>query len=339
MSQDNKNSSTKKQQLESHKKVTPRVLISRCLGFAPCRFDGSMFRENLIDQLQGFVKFVPVCPEEELGLGTPRKTLRLYESREGHGLYQQDTGSDLTQEMKDFAYDYLSTVDNLQGAILKTRSPSCALKDAKIYAEKTSNITSKRGAGLFSECLLEQWPNLPVEDEGRLKNRIIRENFLTKIFSLARFAEIKSSELVKELIKFHADHKFLFMSYNESVKNELGRLLANQDNYSTKELFSEYETLLYKMFQGENTPGRKVNVLMHIMGFFKDEASSDEKSFLLDTIEKYRENQLPLSVPINIFRSWAIKYEQSYLLSQYFFAPFPEELISLEDSGKSSRPK
>ncbi len=319
--------------------MVPRVLISECLGFSACRFDGSIFREDMIEKLKKYVEFVPFCPEMEIGLGVPREVLRLYLDEEQVRLHQKETGKDFTQDIIDLADKYADYAKKVEGAIFKTRSPTCAYKDAKIYAGVDNNITAKRGPGLFCQKLLGNYPDLPSEDEGRLKNATIRENFLTKIFTLARFHQIEQYRKVKDLLEFHANHKFLYMIYNETKMREMGRLLARQKEFSNQELFEKYREGLLEILSNEDSPGKKINVLMHIMGFFKDKATGEEKSFLLDTIEKYRGNQLPLSVPINILRSWVVKYEDEYLKSQYFFTPFPDELMTMEDSGKTDRPR
>ncbi|OWZ84673.1 YbgA family protein [Natranaerobius trueperi] len=313
----------------------PKVLISSCLGFSACRYDGSIIREDFIEELKNFVKFIPVCPEVGIGLDTPRDVLRLYRDNDSVRLYQKDTDTDLTEGLREFSSEFFSELGNIEGAILKNRSPSCAVKDAKIYTEKESNITETRESGLFTKELLQEYPKLTVEDEGRLTNLKIRENFLTSIFTLNRFNKIYENGTANELIEFHKNHKFLIMSYNEEKMRKLGKLVASQDKFSREELFNLYHKNLVDALHSDDTLNKKINVLMHIMGFFKDKANSDEKAFLLDTLEKYRNNQLPPSVPINILKSWAVKYEEDYLLSQYFFSPFPEELLSLDDSGKT----
>ncbi len=315
----------------------PAILISECLGFSNCRFDGTMFNEDFIKKLANFVEFIPVCPEVKIGLGVPRDVIKLYRSEGGLRVYQQETDKDLTDDFIDFSKKIFSSLELLEGAIFKTRSPSCALKDAKVYPEKDSNITAGRSAGIFAKAFQDKFPKTPLEDEGRLKNLRIRENFLTKVFTLNRFnnlAENISQTSTKDLIDYHANHKYLFMSLNQEKMKELGRILAGQESFSKEELFTTYKEGLLDIINTQDSPGKKINVLMHVMGHFKDMINSSEKDFFLDTINKYKKNKLPLSVPVSILKSWALKYEEEYILSQYFFEPFPEELISLEDSGK-----
>ncbi|UMZ74970.1 YbgA family protein [Natranaerofaba carboxydovora] len=323
--------------MDNNTAIKPRILISKCLGFSHCRFDGSIFNEDFVNMLDGFVDFIPVCPEVEIGLGVPRDVLRLYRADDSIQIYQKETDKNLTSEFVNYSENYLSSLDKIEGAIFKTRSPSCALKDAKVYPDKESNIAADRSPGLFAKSFQEKYPKLPAEDEGRLKNQNIRESFLTRIFTLKRFNYLANSSDVgvKDLIDYHANHKYLFMSLNQEVMKELGRTLARQKEMSIEELFNSYEKGLYEIINTQDNAGKKINVLLHVMGHFKDLISSEEKEFLLDNIDKYKENKLPISVPLSILKSWAIKYEETYILSQYFFEPFPEELISLEDSGKN----
>ncbi len=320
----------------------PRVLISACLGFSALRYDGSMLRDELVEKMKPYVEFIPLCPEESLGLGTPRNVLRLYWGEDVKKLYQKEKEQDLTEMMKDFTRKFLQDEKrsnhqgkcSLDGALLKNRSPSCARQDAKIYAEKSGQIPAGKSSGLFAQVLMEICPSLMVEDEGRLKNRHIREHFFTALFTLARFREIVQRKKRGALVNFHAQHKFLLMAFNEKKMREMGRLLAEQKQWGFSQLADEYHKQLNAAFQTEVRPAKMINVLMHIMGFFKSQLSTEEKEFFLDSLEKYRGGQLPLSVPLNILKSWALKYGEDYLLSQYVFTPFPDELMSLHDSGK-----
>ena len=169
----------------------PVLVVSRCLGFEACRFDGAMLGDGLVTALQPFVEFRPVCPEADIGLGTPRDPIRLVESKQGGPkLIQPATMRDLTADMKDYSQRRLTELDDADGFLLKSRSPSCAVRDAKVYAKPEPSPGRSTQAGLFAEAVMEHFPHAAVEDEGRLTNLEIRHHFLTKLFTMAEFRTV-----------------------------------------------------------------------------------------------------------------------------------------------------
>lgn len=191
----------------------PSVIVSKCLEFDACRYNGQLISDGFVRNLQKFVRFIPVCPEVEIGLGIPREPIRIVLKGESLRLQQPATGLDLTKEMTDFAHTYLDALRDVDGFILKSRSPSCGPKDVKVYTE--GSIPAGKNSGLFAQEVLARFSNLAIEDEGRLRNFAIREHFLTKLFTLASFRRVKKQGTMKSLVLFQSENKLLLMSYNQ----------------------------------------------------------------------------------------------------------------------------
>jgi len=313
---------------------TPVVVVSKCLGFAPVRWNGEVIPDSFVEGLGKFASYVPVCPEVEIGLGVPRKPVRLVLKDGDVRMIQPDTGEDVTEKMEKFAGSFLSSLEEVDGFIMKSRSPSSGIKDVKIYPGLEKVAAVSKGAGLFGKEILERFPHLPAEDEGRLTNFNLRENFLTRIFNHADFRRVKKSGKTKELVDFHARNKLLFMAYNQKELKAMGRVLANPEKKKFPDLVADYEEHLASAFG--RTPRRTsiINVLMHASGYFKKSLTAKEKAYFLDALEKYRSGELPLIAVQSVLKSWAVRYESEYLLGQTFFRPFPEGIIGFRDSGK-----
>lgn len=310
----------------------PKIIISKCLGFFPCRWNGIMISSPIIDSLKPFVEFHPVCPELEIGLGVPRHPIRIIEKKGNHFLIQPATGKDLTEIMTRFSHKYLNSIDEVDGWILKSRSPSCGIKNVKIFTDLENNKPKGRGRGFFGREVLNFYPLSAVEDEGRLKNFRIREHFFTKIFTKARFRKINKS--MPALIKFHSNHKLLLMSYNQETLRRMGKITANTEKKVFNEVISTYGNLLEQTLALPPRSTSNINVLMHALGFFSKKLSSREKAYFLDVINQYKLGKIPLSVPVTLLKSWIIRFNEPYLKNQTFFQPFPDELNSLSDLGK-----
>lgn len=316
--------------------IKPKIIVSKCLGFEACYYNGQIFNIDFLKKLDEYVDYYPVCPEMEIGLGVPRQTIRIVYDKENDNLrlVQPKTKKDLTKKMNDFSKEFLDQFDEIDGFIFKEGSPSCGNKDIKVYSGIEGQVIHKKGVGFFAKNALENYPISALETSGRLNNLKIREHFLTKIFLLARFREVKEKKKMKDLVKFHADNKYLFMAYNQNILKEMGRITANHEKDSIEDVLSKYESNLNIILKEYPNYKSIINVLNHIFGYFKKNLSSSEKQFFLDIVGKYRNNKVPLSVPVHLLRSWIIEYNVDYLKDQSFINPFPEELIDLTDSGK-----
>jgi len=309
--------------------VRPIVVVSKCIEFEPVRWNGQMVSSDFVKKLKPYVNFVPVCPEVEIGLGVPRETLRIVSTNGGLKLMQPASNLDLTEKMLSFAHSFLDSLTTVDGFILKSGSPSSALKDARIYPGIRNSAPLARGPGVFGRAVLERFSHLAIEDERRLINPRVKEHFLRKLFAIASFREVKATESLMELVRFHSENKLLLNAYNQRETRTLGRIVANQENKPLAEIIRVYEHHLFEALKRPARCGSNINVMMHIMGYFGKKLSKEEKSFFLDSIEKYRSARIPLSVPMNVLKAWVIRFQDDYLMKQTFFEPYPEELIDI----------
>lgn len=312
----------------------PKIVVSRCLGFAHCRYDGAIVPSAEVDALRPFVDFTPVCPEMEIGLGVPRDPIRIVAGDAGERLVQPSTSRDVTSDMKSFAASFLDSLASPDGFILKYRSPSCGIKEVKIYGSAASKVPVRRGRGLFGGAVLSRFGDLPVEDEGRLLNFRIREHFLIRAFTLASFRRVRSSGSIKHLVQFQAENKLLLMAYSQKEMRIMGRLVANLEKRPAGDVIEDYYGHLKAALLTPPRYTSAINVLMHALGYFSEGLTPKEKAFFLKTLEEYRKAKVPLSVPAGIARSYVVRFETDYLMQQTFFRPYPEELVEITDSGK-----
>ncbi|ETA79490.1 YbgA family protein [Youngiibacter fragilis] len=316
------------------KAIRPKVVVSRCLGFDTCRYNGQTLPDKFVDALGEFVEYRTVCPEVEIGLGVPRDPIRLVLERGEMLLYQPATGKECKRDMLDYTDNLFKDLSDVDGFLLKGRSPSCGIKDVKVYLGKEKAVGSIKGVGIFGEQVLQHFPGLAIEEEGRLTNYRIREHFLTKIYMLARLREVEKKGTMKELVKYHERSKFLLMTYSQKELKLLGRIVANTEKKPFKDMVYEYRTHFGEALANPPKPTNIVNTLMHMQGYFSDKLTPKEKTFLAENYTKYRDGKVHIGVPVNLLRGYAIKYEQEYLLDQYLWEPFPEELMNISDTGK-----
>lgn len=307
----------------------PKVVVSKCLEFDHCRYNGDMISSPIVAKLKEYVDFLPVCAEVEIGLGVPRNPVRIVLDNGEYRLIQPASGKDVTEDMKLFCTNFLDSLGGVDGFILKFRSPSCGFKDVKVYPSAGKSGAVKKTAGYFGEAVLNKYPFLPIEDEGRLRNDRIKEHFLTKLFIFAAFRKVKSEGSMKDLVRFHTENKYLLMAYNQAELRKLGTIVANKENKPFKELISEYEAHLYNAFMKPPRYTSNINVLMHALGHFSEKLSSGEKALFFDWIQKYREGRSSLCPAINTIRSWIVRFEDQYLMHQTFFEPYPEGLMEI----------
>jgi uncharacterized protein YbgA (DUF1722 family)/uncharacterized protein YbbK (DUF523 family) len=311
----------------------PRVLVSRCLEFDAVRYNGERIPDRIIRELAAHVEFVPVCPEVEVGMGVPREPVRLVRTGEEVRLLQPATGKDWTKPMQDFARSFLESVGPIDGFILKSRSPSCGLREVKVYPASSNVPASAKGTGLFAQAVLERFPDYPIEEEGRLTNLRIREHFLTRIYASALWRSYRARGRRRDLVAFHTQYKLVLLYYNQSALRELGRLVANA-TLSEAELFEQYERGLRRALARLPRLRSAENVLLHAFGYVSDRLSRAERAHFLDVLGQFRRGQVPMSVPVALLKSWIVRFDEPYLKGQRFFMPYPQELVTLYDSGK-----
>ena len=305
-----------------------KVGISSCLLGNKVRWNGGHKRDRyLVETLGRFVEWVPVCPEVETGLGIPRETLRLVGHAESPRLVTTKTGIDHTAAMQAWARRRLKALEkeNLCGFVFKCDSPSSGMVRVKVYNDKGQ--PEKKGVGIFARAFMDHFPLLPVEDDGRLHNPAIRENFIEQVFTLKRWRETRARRsCVGNVVDFHSRHKLLLMAHSPKHLKAMGQLVAAGKNQPCGDLYQAYETQLLEALRLKATVRKHVNVLQHMLGYFKSDLTADEKQELLEVIDHYHRQLIPLVVPLTLFRHFVRKYDQPYLRQQTYLNPHPLEL-------------
>jgi len=306
-----------------------RLGISTCLLGENVRYDGGHKLDRYLKDVVGrFVDWVPVCPEVECGLPVPRESMRLMGDPLHPRLVTSRTGIDHTQRMQDWIQKKLPELEkkDLCGFIFKTRSPSSGMRDVKVYTEQGQ--PSRKGVGMFAKAFMERFPCMPVEDEGRLHDAGLRENFIERVFVFYRWKQtLKKGRVVRLLVDFHTDHKLLIMAHSPQILRDLGKVVAGTKGKTPQTVFDSYFITLMKALRLQATVKKNVNVLQHMMGYFKKIISADEKQELLEIIEQYHHGLVPLIVPITLFNHYIRKVAQPYLKRQLYLNPHPIEMM------------
>jgi uncharacterized protein YbgA (DUF1722 family)/uncharacterized protein YbbK (DUF523 family) len=302
--------------------------ISTCLLGENVRYDGGHKLDRfLTDTLRQYIEYVPVCPEVECGLGVPRESMHLEGNPDSPRLVTIRTKQDMTDCMVQWAQKRVVQLEkkDLCGFIFKSDSPSSGMERIRVYNEK--GIPVKKGVGIFARIFMDHFSLLPVEDEGRLHDPELRENFIERIFTLKRWREVLGKKESRgNVVDFHTKHKLLILSHSPKYYQMMGKLVAQAKNLPLKELYHEYQTLLMGSLGLKTTPKKNANALQHMMGYFKEQLSSDEKQELLEVIDLYRKEIIPLIVPITLINHYVRKYDQPYLKKQIYLNPHPLEL-------------
>jgi uncharacterized protein YbgA (DUF1722 family)/uncharacterized protein YbbK (DUF523 family) len=313
--------------MDVHENKMIRIGVSSCLLGNKVRYDGGHKHDRYITGTLGnYFEFVPVCPEVECGLPVPREAMRLIGEPESPRLVTNRTGVDHTDKMNYWAEKRVEQLaeENLCGFIFKSKSPSSGMERVKVYDK--NNMPHAVGVGLFARAFKDRFPLLPVEEEGRLHDMVLRENFIESVFVYRRWRDTVSKFTTGSLVMFHTNHKLLIRAHSEKHYRDLGRIVAEAGKIATKDLFTSYQENLMAAMQLKPTVKKHVNVLMHMMGYFKKELSGDEKQELLEIIESFKNYHVPLIVPITIMNHYVRKYQESYLQQQYYLNPHPTEL-------------
>ncbi len=305
-----------------------RLGISSCLLGNAVRYDGGHKRDRfLTDTLGRYVDFVPVCPETEVGLGIPREAMRLVGEVTHPRLLTIRSRIDHTERMTEWAEKRVKELEkeNLCGFIFKSDSPSSGLERVKVYDQ--NGIPVKKGVGLFARVFIDHFPLLPVEEEGRLNDPLLRENFIESIFVWKRWREMSEEKRSKSgLVDFHSRHKLLIMAHSPKQYQILGQWVAQGKGISLDNLWLRYQEMLSSALRQNPTNKKNANVLQHILGYFKKELTPDEKQEALEGIENYARGLVPLIVPVTLMNHYVRKYHQPYLRDQYYLNPHPLEL-------------
>ena len=305
-----------------------RIGVSTCLLGEHVRFDGGHRRDSfLVETLGRYVEWVPVCPEVEAGLGVPRESMHLRRIEKEVRLVTTETGIDHTDAIRRYAARRVTRLREyaLSGYVLKSNSPSCGMERVKIYGRSDSVAN---GRGLFAEALLQAFPQLPVEEEARLRDPRVRENFIERVFACRRLLSLFSGRwTIGHLVAFHSAHKLQLMAHSPRLYAELGRLVAGAKSVARRTLRVSYETQFMSALEVMATTRRNVNALEHILGYFSDRLDRRVRREVVALIEDYGSGTSPLIVPLTLLRVYVRRFEISYLQTQTFLDPYPKELM------------
>ena len=305
-----------------------RIGISTCLLGEKVRYDGGHKLDHFLsDTLGQYVNYIPVCPEVEVGFGIPREPFRLVGDPKNPRLVTVRTNQDYTVRMLQWARKRVEELERegLCGYIFKSASPSSGMERVKVY--DPNGVPAKVGVGIFARVFMEHFPLLPAEDEGRLNDPLLRENFIEQIFTLKRWREtLAQKPNPGSLVDFHTSHKLLILSHSPEHNRAMGKLVARRKEIPLKALYAKYQTLLMEALHRQTTTKKNANVLQHMMGYFREQLSADEKRELLEIIDQFRRGYFPLIVPITLMNHYVRKYKQPYLKEQYYLNPHPLEL-------------
>jgi len=305
-----------------------KVGISSCLLGQEVRFDGGHKRDSYITgTLSDYFDFVPFCPEAGAGLGIPRQPIRLVRrGDEIRAVGVKTPELDPTDDLATFARHTVPQLGDVSGYILKVASPSCGMERVKVYNEK--GMPERIGVGIYAGVLMKSLPLLPVEEEGRLGDPVLRENFIERVFVYHRWQQLTRSGLsAHKLVEFHADHKYLIRAHSQESYRQLGRMVAEAGKGELEQIAAAYVATLMTALKRPVKPRQHVNVLQHLLGFLKQHIDKLDREEMVETIEQYRQGLVPLVVPITLLRHHFRRYPDPYVMRQYYLSPHPKELM------------
>lgn len=309
-----------------------QIGISSCLLGDKVRYDGGHKKNSFItDVLSQYFTFKAFCPEMAIGLGVPRETIRLIKLNDEIKCVGTKTKElDVTKQLYQMAEEQRGWHQELFGYILKKDSPSCGMERVKLYHPTENVMPEKIASGLYAKRLMDNFPNMPIEEEGRLFDFRLRENFIKRVFIYARWRTLVGQEnqvTISQLQKFHAQHKYIFMSHDQNTMRELGSLVANHQNNNITDICEEYIATMMQLLKKIATPKNHVNTLKHLQGYLKNYLDAADKEELGQINEQYRQGLLPLIVPITLLRHHFRRYPVEYINDSYYLNPHPKELM------------
>jgi uncharacterized protein YbgA (DUF1722 family)/uncharacterized protein YbbK (DUF523 family) len=302
--------------------------ISSCLLGSMCRYDGGHSKDKfIVNVLADYFEFVPFCPEREI-FPTPREAIRQVKIDGEIKIKTSNTNKDVSQEVEDISKEIVNRIEEemLCGYILKSKSPTCGMARVKVYSESVG-MAENIGVGVFAQELKDKYPLLPLEEEGRLADPWLRENFLMQIFAYKHMFELlQSSPCFKDLVDFHTSYKYLIYSKSHEAYKSLGQIVANHDKKSLETVLQEYKIGFLKAIYEKGSISNTYNVLLHIFGYFKTYISKEEKQEILETLDEFKQEIIPLIAVMKIINLYTNKFNIEYLKIQKFLNPYPKEL-------------
>ncbi|WP_298773555.1 DUF523 and DUF1722 domain-containing protein [uncultured Shewanella sp.] len=304
-----------------------KIGISACVMGQNVRFDGGHKRSVFCtEQLSEYVQFNPICPEVAVGLPTPRKSIRQIDKGAQVFLSRPDGSQDVTQAITQYGKDIANICTDLAGFIFCAKSPTCGMERVKIYHHHGKG-SSATGIGLFARQIMEANPALPVEESGRLNDPLLRENFITRIFTYQKWLTLKANGLNKhKLITFHSQVKYLVLSHHLESYRKLGQLLGTKSTLSIEQLGEKYILLLMNALRHLASKKSHTNTLQHLQGYFKKHLNKNKRAELSKAIASYRKGLTPLLVPLTLIKHYLLEFPNEYLSQQAYLNPHPETL-------------
>lgn len=308
----------------------PKIVVSECLYGTKCRYDGQGYNDKVIQSLKDYVDIQTVCPELAIGLSIPRVPIRIEMNKENeeYRLIDYNSKNDYTNQMTEFSEEFINGLDDIDGFILKSRSPTCGLKDAKVYYRGNKCSIRSNENGFFSQKIIDKYDYLPIENEGRLKNYNIRDNFFTRIFFINN---LKNN---KNIIEFHKNNLLLLKSYDEESTNEVSDIL-NENRMEDQ--VHQYKEKVLNIVSNQRKKENKLSIIIKVFEKYKNMLNEEEINMFNGLIESYENQRIPFSTLEVVIKMYATRFKDKDILNQTFFYPYPENLINITDSGKGRK--
>ena len=308
----------------------PKIVVSECLYGKKCRYDGQGYNDKVIQSLKDYVDIQTVCPELAIGLSIPREPIRIEMNKENeeYRLIDYNSKNDYTNQMTEFSEEFINGLDDIDGFILKSRSPTCGLKDAKVYYCGNKCSIRSNENGFFSQKIIDKYDYLPIENEGRLKNYNIRDNFFTRIFFINN---LKNN---KNIIEFHKNNLLLLKSYDEESTNEVSDIL-NENRMEDQ--VHQYKEKVLNIVSNQRKKENKLSIIIKVFEKYKNMLNEEEINMFNGLIESYENQRIPFSTLEVVIKMYATRFKDKDILNQTFFYPYPENLINITDSGKGRK--
>lgn len=308
----------------------PKIVVSECLYGTKCRYDGQGYNDKVIQSLKDYVDIQTVCPELAIGLSIPREPIRIEMNKENeeYRLIDYNSKNDYTNQMTEFSEEFINGLDDIDGFILKSRSPTCGLKDAKVYYRGNKCSIRSNENGFFSQKIIDKYDYLPIENEGRLKNYNIRDNFFTRIFFINN---LKNN---KNIIEFHKNNLLLLKSYDEESTNEVSDIL-NENRMEDQ--VHQYKEKVLNIVSNQIKKENKLSIIIKVFEKYKNMLNEEEINMFNGLIESYENQRIPFSTLEVVIKMYATRFKDKDILNQTFFYPYPENLINITDSGKGRK--
>lgn len=308
----------------------PKIVVSECLYGTKCRYDGQGYNDKVIQSLKDYVDIQTVCPELAIGLSIPREPIRIEMNKENeeYRLIDYNSKNDYTNQMTEFSEEFINGLDDIDGFILKSRSPTCGLKDAKVYYRGNKCSIRSNENGFFSQKIIDKYDYLPIENEGRLKNYNIRDNFFTRIFFINN---LKNN---KNIIEFHKNNLLLLKSYDEESTNEVSDIL-NENRMEDQ--VHQYKEKVLNIVSNQIKKENKLSIIIKVFEKYKNMLNEEEINMFNGLIESYENQRITFSTLEVVIKMYETRFKDKDILNQTFFYPYPENLINITDSGKGRK--